>query len=174
MQHNNYEQNIAFFPCLVPPEQIPVNEYRHLKESRFFRWVILKRCKYATKLLAVWISNLLLGLFIIAAKFVHYDITHSDFYISALAKLAVLLTLTQLYTAWNNIYSPLVNRGIDYKIYQSKTTQIWQKSKSMLVRDRLVARFQVCPILKRLKQLILLLLLFLSLDCLILFLTINH
>ncbi|WP_342799544.1 CGLD27 family protein [Hyella patelloides] len=45
---------------------------------------------------------------------------------------------------------------------------MWHKPELMLVRDRLIGRFQVRPIFKRIKQTILLLLLFLSLNCLIL------
>lgn len=173
MQHNDKDRDLAFFFCPVPPGQLPINEYQHLKESTFFQWAILEGWKYILKLIAVWVGGCLFALFIINGRSTYHAINGSDFCIGALmGKLAVLFVLIRLDAAWRNVYSRLIHQKIDYQIYASRKTKIWQKQKTMGVRDCLVARFQVRPILKRLKQSILILLLFISLDLLILFITI--
>ena len=159
----------SLFP--VPLEKLPVNEYKDLKESKFFRWAILTRPKYAAKLLAVGISSLLFSLFIFTAKSVHHEIALSDFLWSGIvAEIIVLFCLFQLYRAWHVIYSLLIDRKVIYEVYKNSRTIIWPKPQSMLMRDRLIGRFQVRPILKRIKQTIFLLLLLLSVNCLILIL----
>ncbi|MDJ0635259.1 MAG: CGLD27 family protein [Xenococcaceae cyanobacterium MO_188.B29] len=159
----------SLFP--VPSEQLPVNEYQDLKESKFFRWAVLDRPKYAAKLLAVWISSLLVSLFIFTAQSLPYDIALSDFLWSGIvAKTIVLLCLCQLYLSWHEIYSLLIDKKIIYKFARNSRTMMWQKPPSMLMRDRLIGRFQVRPILKRIKQTIFLLLLLLGLNFSILFL----
>ncbi|MEL6163393.1 MAG: CGLD27 family protein [Cyanobacteria bacterium J06628_3] len=164
-----------FSICPVPRKQIPVNEYRDLKERMFFHWAILEDSKYAAKLLAVWVSGLLIAAFLIAGKSVSRNITYVGFYWSAiLAKIAVLLCLMQLYTAWHYLYLRLMNQKIAYKLLESSKTAVWYKPESTLIRDRLIARFQVRPVLKRIKQTILLVLLFLILNFSILFLTLSY
>ena len=173
MQHNNENVNLAS-ACPVPLEQQPIQQYRHLRESRFFRWAILKRDKYTVKLLAVGISGLLLTLLVFAAKD-QYNIYKYNFWVSTvIAQLIVLVFLIRLYAAWEYIYLRLISQRIDYRILATRKTRLWDKPKLWLAQDRLIARFQVRPTLKRLKHSILHLLLFTSLNFLILFITINH
>ena len=93
--------------------------------------------------------------------------------VQLLEKIAVLLFLTRLYVAWHRIHLYLVDREIDYKIYDSIEDNVWCKPKLMLSRDLLIARFQVRPILTRIEQTIFLLLLLLSLNFPFLFFSIN-
>ena len=174
MEHSNQDE-LAHFPCPVPLKQLPVYEYQHLRGSKFFRWAVLNFGKYTTKLLAVGISSLLLVLLFYSARLANRGLTYSEFLGSMMfAELVVLLTLILLYAGWHNLYSRLVDRQIDYKIHSQKKTEVWHKPKSMLLRDRLIARFQVRPILKRLKRTILLLLLLLCVNFGILFLTVHY
>ena len=175
MQHNNPdERDLAFSSCPVPTKQLPVNEYRDLKESAFFRWATLKVSIYTAKLLSVWVTGLLIAEFFIAVISVSHDIKYANFFWSPiLGEIAVLLCLVQLYIGWNYVYFRLTNQKIAYKLLKSNKTTVWYKSKSILMRDRLVARFQVRPILKRIKETIFLVSLFLSINFLILSLFLN-
>lgn len=152
MQNDNVDESgfTVFTP--VPSEQIPVNEYRSLQESRFFRWAILERWKYTTKLLAVWITGFLFSTLFFATRSTIYNLALSDCLWSiVVAKTFVLICLLRLYTAWHYVYSRLLANEIDYKSKQRKTA-VWQKPKLMQKRDNLVARFQIKPVLQRLRQ----------------------
>ena len=172
VQHNN--ENIDAI-CLIPLEQQPVREYWRLRKRKFFRWAILSRSKYVTKLLAVWISVLLLVLFILALRSPYRVLSYSDFLIGAIiAELAVFLCLIGLYAAWQYIHSRLIYRKIDYKVLATKETKLWHKSELVLARDRLIARFQVRPIIKRISMSMVLLAVIASLNFFILFVTTSH
>ena len=175
MKHNNRdERDLAFSSCPVPREQLPVNEYQDLKESVFFRWATLEGSIYSAKLLAVWIAGLLFATFFIIVVSVRHRINYTSFFWSPIVgEVAVLLCLIQLYTEWHYVYLRLMNQKIVYKTLQSSKNTVWYKSKPILMRDRLIARFQVRPVLKRIKETIFLVLLLSSSNFLILFLTIN-
>lgn len=68
MQHDRFNEDGFAFSSPVPPEQLPAKQYRDLKARRFFRWAVLNRLKFTTKLLAVWISSLLLAMLVVAAR----------------------------------------------------------------------------------------------------------
>ena len=150
MQNDNVDRSGFTFYTLVPSEQIPVNEYRSLQESRFFRWATLERWKYATKLLAVWIAGFLFSTLVFATT--SHNLTLSDYLWSIIVgNIFVLLCLLKLYSAWHRVYSRLLVNKIDYNLKPQKTVA-WQKPKLMQYRDNLVARFQIRPVLQRLRQ----------------------
>ena len=99
------QNKFAHFLASAPLKQLPINEYKDLKRSRFFRWAVLDRQKYATKLLAVWIASFMMSMFIVASLSVDRDITSSSFLKSAIVgKIAVLLALIKLYAAWKYVH----------------------------------------------------------------------
>ena len=170
VQHNN--ENIDASP--IPLEQQPVREYWCLKKRRFFRWAILDLSKYVNKLLAVWISSLLLALFVFAMRSPHRVLSYSELLIGAIiAELAVLAALIKLYAGWNYIRFRLIHREIDYKIWSFEQTKVYRKPKLMLARDVLIARFQVIPVLKRIEKSMMCLTIIISSSFLILFVTTN-
>ena len=153
MQNDNVDKSGLTFFSPVPSEQIPVNEYRSLQTSKFFRWAILKRWKYTTKLLAVWITGFLFSTLVFATRYTGQDLALSDYLWSIIvANIFVLLCLLRLYIAWHHIYSRLLVNKINYQISQPLKTLAWQKPKLMQERDNLVARFQIRPVLHRLRQ----------------------
>ena len=178
MQHNNAgDRDFSFMICPVPLRQQPVIQYRRLKEKRFFRWAILTRSVYNTKLLAVWVTGVLLCLYAVNINSPqHGVISVVDLLWSAIVgKLALLCCLLKLYAAWRYVYSRLINSEIVYKILKAETVKVvvWQKSQLFMTRDALVARFQVKHILKRIEQTLLSVLLLFSINIIILFLVTN-
>ena len=152
MQNDNVDESGFTFFTPVPSEQIPVNEYRSLQESRFFRWAILERWKYTTKLLAVWIAGFLFSALVFTTRSTAYNLALSDCLWSIIiANIFVLLSLMRLYAAWHYVYSRLLVNKIDYKS-KLKKTAVWEKPRLMQERDNLVARFQIRPVLQRLRQ----------------------
>ena len=171
VQHSN--ENIDAI-CL-PFDRQPVREYWCLREKRFFRWAILPLSKYVTKLLAVWISTLLLALFVRALRSPYRALSYSDISLGAvIADCTVFLCLIRLRAAWYYIYSRLIYREIDYKNLATKETEVCRKSELVLARDRLIARFQVRPILKRIERSMMLLAVIIGSNFLILFVTTNY
>ena len=153
MQNDNVDKSGLTFFSPVPSEQIPVNEYQSLRESKFFRWAILKRWKYTTKLLAVWVAGFLFSTLVFANKSTGNNLTLSNYLWSIIiASIFVLFSLIRLYVAWHNVYSRLLASKIDYKILKPRKTVVWQKPRLMQYRDNLVARFQIRPVLHRLRQ----------------------
>ena len=153
MQNDNVDESGFTFFTPVPSEQIPVNEYRSLQESRFFRWAILERWKYTTKLLAVWIAGFLFSALVFTTRSTAYNLALSDCLWSIIiANIFVLLSLMRLYAAWHYVYSRLLVNKIDYKISNPQKTIAWRKPKLIQERDNLVARFQIRPVLQRLRQ----------------------
>ena len=153
MQNDSVDESGFTFFTPVPSEQIPVNEYRSLQESRFFRWAILERWKYTTKLLAVWITGFLFSTLVFTTKYTGQNLALSDYLWSIIiANIFVLLCLLRVYAAWHRVYSRLLVNKIDYKISKPQKTVVWQKPKLMQYRDNLVARFQIRPVLQRLRQ----------------------
>lgn len=116
---------------------------------------------------------MLLTLYAITIKSNQYGITLANFlWGSTLGEVAVLFSLIKLYAAWNYVHSRLISLKVNYKI-SSGEFQLWHKPKSVLMRDSLVARFQVRPILQRIKQTIIFILLLFIVNLLTLFLVIN-
>ena len=153
MQNDNVDESGFTFFTPVPSEQIPVNEYRSLQESRFFRWAILERWKYTTKLLAVWVAGFLFSTLVFTTRSTAYNLALSDCLWSIItANIFVLLCLLRLYAAWHYVYSRLLVNKIDYKILNLKKTAVWEKPRLMQERDNLVAKFQIKPVLQRLRQ----------------------
>ena len=151
MQNDNVD-NSGFTFLSLPLKQIPVNEYRSLRERKFFRWATLKRWKYTTKLLAVWVTGFLFSTLIFATKS-SQNLVPSDYLGSiVIANIFVLLCLVKLYVAWHHIYTRLLINKIDYQILKPQKTVVWQKPKLMQYRDGLVARFQIRPVLQRLQR----------------------
>ena len=70
---------------------------------------------------------------------------------------AVIFCILKLYAVWRCIYSGLIKQKIVYEIPRLRKATTWQKPQLMMIRDRLIARIQVRPILQRLKQTLLLL-----------------
>ena len=151
MQHNNADK-FAHFLASVLLKQLPINQYKDLKQSKFFRWAILSRWKYATKLLAVWIGGFLVAMVVLGSLSVHHDIMSAVYGGATVEKIAVLLSLTKLYIAWCRIHLHPIAQEIDYKIYDSIEDNVWCKPKLILSKDLLIDRFQVRPILQRIKQ----------------------
>ena len=178
MQHNNAgDRDFSFMICPIPSRQQPVIQYQRLKEKRFFRWAILTHSVYSTKLLAVWVTGVLVCLYAINIDSPKYEgISVVDLlWCAIIGELAVLCCLTKLYTAWRYVYSRLINSEIVYKIPRAKAVKVavWQKSRLFMMRDTLVARFQVKHILKRIEQTLLSVLLLFGINIIILFLVTN-
>ncbi len=154
--------------CPVPTEQQPLNEYQDLRESWFFRWGTVSLRHYLTTIAWVWVLSSAISIPVAAASFppLKYPV---HFCLSAVAGsgIVVLFLLVRLYLGWVYVRDRLRNATISYEESGWYDGQLWQKTPTMLSQDRLVANYQVEPILQRLHRTFAGLLLMVFVGCLV-------
>lgn len=144
------ESSLKF--CPVPLEQQPVHEYEELKESWFFRWATLDKLDYGKKLIWVAIWGWIIGGPIVAASFPPAKFPLKFGLGGTLAaSLLVALFLARLYLGWLYIRDRLNSEKVIYEESGWYDGQVWPKPPEVLTRDRLIATYQVEPIIQRLQ-----------------------
>jgi hypothetical protein len=139
------------WPCPVPEEQQPLNEFRELKESGFFRWGTLDPHQYWLKVIWIWGLSWVITGPVAAASFpISKDPMHFTLCASAGASLILILLLLRLYLGWKYIGDRLNSPTVSYEESGWYDGQIWEKSPESLTQDQLIVTYQVRPILKRL------------------------
>lgn len=138
--------------CPVPSEQQPLNEYEQLKEAWLFRWGTLEFAKYQRKIAWVGAFGWLVAAPIAAASFTPKTEPLSFALGCAVgASLLVALLIVRLYLGWKYVGDRLKGETVFYEESGWYDGQTWRKPLEVLTRDRLVASYQVEPILVRLK-----------------------
>ncbi len=137
--------------CPVPADQQPLNEYRELSESGFYRWGLLPVAQYTRKLLWVWAWGWLVAGPVAAGSFPigKYPLKFT-LLASAGASIFVWLTLARLYVGWFHVRSRLNSPTIFYEESGWYDGQVWEKPAEVLTQDRLVVTYQVQPVFRRL------------------------
>ena len=139
--------------CPVPLEQQPLNEYRELSESWFFRWGTLPLSIYLRKIGWVWLWAWAIAGPVAAASFsparhpVQFGLMGAGG-----ATLLLALVLIRLYLGWAYIRSRLASSTVFYEESGWYDGQTWDKPIEVQAQDRLVVTYQVQPVLRRLQQ----------------------
>lgn len=150
------------YVCPVPTEQQPLNEYEELKAAGFFKTCTLNWQQYISKLVWIWGISWLIAGPVAAASFApHKHIIQFILCGSAGASLGVLLVLVRMYLGWSYIKSRLTTATIFYEESGWYDGQTWTKPEEVLSRDSLIATYQIQPILQRIQQSFISLVLFL-------------
>lgn len=138
--------------CPVPVEQQPMNEYLNLKQSMFFFWTTREIKAYLKSTLLFSFFTYLLTIMLISASQPTLSNNQNLFiYMFLFGNVPLGLWFLRLYLAWLYVYDRLVKASVSYEESGWYDGQVWVKSTRMLVQDRLVAEYQLIPILKRLK-----------------------
>jgi hypothetical protein len=138
--------------CPVPPDQMPLNEYRSLQDSWFYGWSSWSLAHFIGRLL--WIGG---PACLISAPIATYsfppDESFVHFLLSTLggAIFWVGLVLLRLYLGWLYVHQRLTNKTIPYEETGWYDGQFWTKGDAEMMQDLLVDEYQVKPILQRLK-----------------------
>jgi Conserved in the green lineage and diatoms 27 len=139
--------------CPVPLEQRPVNEFRELSESRYFRWATLNGWDFLKPLAIAFSLTFLISAPTAAAS---YPIAHYPLQwlliATAGATLIPLFLLIRLYLGWNYIKTRLLAPKIFYEESGWYDGQIWEKTPDFLNQDKLIVTYEVQPILQKLQQ----------------------
>ncbi len=139
--------------CPVPLEQQPLNEYKELAESWFFRWATFDLSPFVRKLVWVWVWSWAIAGPIAAASFIPAKYP-GQFLLTGAggATLLLSLVLLRLYLGWFYIRSRLANATVFYEESGWYDGQTWTKPPEILTQDKLVVNYQVEPILQRLRR----------------------
>jgi Conserved in the green lineage and diatoms 27 len=126
--------------CPVPIEQQPLNEYRSLAESWFFRWATFDLIGYIKPIALLWIGG--------PAK----HPLEFAFWAAGGACILPTIAMVRLYLGWTYIRRRLFATRIFYEESGWYDGQTWEKNPDMLNQDRLVAVYEVQPILQRMQM----------------------
>jgi hypothetical protein len=138
--------------CPVPVEQQPINEYQSLKESWFYSWATLDWVSYLKPFLVIWALSWIVAAPVATVSFPwtkypwHFALSGA-----AGASIIPILALLRLYLGWVYISDRLSQETIFYEESGWYDGQTWTKPPEVLQRDRLIANYQIRPILQRLK-----------------------
>jgi hypothetical protein len=139
-------------PCPVPEEQQPLNEYRSLADSWFFKWATLDLGAYLKPLLLLWLGSWMISGPVSAASF--FPTKHPIefiFWATLGAFILPVIAVARLYLGWAYIRRRLFATKIFYEESGWYDGQMWEKNPEMLDQDRLIAVYEVQPILWRMQ-----------------------
>jgi len=139
--------------CPVPAEQQPINEYQDMRESWFYSWGGRALGGYVKPLVVLWITSWIVTGPVAAVSFAPGKHPLPFLLSAGLGALALpVLTLMQLYTGWLHVGRRLQRKAVPYEESGWYDGQIWIKPDDILNRDRLIADYQVEPILRRIQR----------------------
>ncbi|MBD2196631.1 MULTISPECIES: CGLD27 family protein [Calothrix] len=138
--------------CPVPTEQQPLNEYEQLRTSWLFSDCALNWRQHITKMLMLWSFSWIIAGPVAAASFPpHKQIGQFLLCGAAGASIGVILLLVRLYLGWYYVSDRLTSRAVFYEESGWYDGQTWIKPEEILNRDRLIATYEIKPILRRLQ-----------------------
>lgn len=139
--------------CPVPIDQIPIKEYESMSESWFYSWGARSLYRYLVPVISLWLLSWVVVGPMAAVSFVPAKLP-AQFVISASLGSLLLpaLALVQLYTGWRHVCDRLAQQAVPYEESGWYDGQIWEKPEDVFNRDRLIADYQVKPILYRIQK----------------------
>lgn len=151
-----FVQNLMLSPttlCPVPEEQQPLNEFKDLQESWFFKWAMLEQLPFLGRLAIVWAVGLVLVMPISLVSFPFAKLPVQCFWSAAIgACFPVIFVLVQQYLGWTYVRDRLSAERIFYEESGWYDGQYWTKPSEMLAQDQLVVTYQIHPLLKRIQR----------------------
>jgi hypothetical protein len=135
----------------VPPEQRPLEEYRQLLASWFFRWPTGAPAGLARALAGSWLLALgpclLVASGSLALRRAPLQLGLAG---ASAALLLPLLLLLRQWLGWRYVQARLLAERVDYEESGWYDGQVWEKPISWRLQDRLVASHEVAPVMGRL------------------------
>lgn len=145
--------NIPNYECPVPTDQRPINEYNSLKNAIFFFWTTQPTNLYLRDLMRL--SIVIYGLIgiIIKISTLNSELSSNDLgYMFTFGSTLLILCCLRLYLGWSYIYDRLIKASVTYEESGWYDGQTWIKPPEYLIQDKLIATYELLPILTRLKQ----------------------
>lgn len=144
--------------CPVPTDQQPMNEYSNLKASVFFFWTTKDLSSYIKSTVLLMVGSYFLVFALISSSTPSTEKMEAITIITYLAifgNLLLSLYFIRLYLGWIYVYGRLMKASISYEESGWYDGQTWVKTPNLLIQDKLIAEYQIKPILQRIKLTIL-------------------
>jgi hypothetical protein len=140
-------------PCPVPPEQRPLEEYGQLLRSWFFAWPAGGSLPLVRSLLLSWLLVLPVALLVAGGSItLRHEPVRLTIAAATAAGLLPLLLLSRQWLGWSYVRQRLMAETVEYEESGWYDGQVWEKPIAWRQQDLLVARFQVDPVMRRLRQ----------------------
>lgn len=148
----DYRMDAPSTVCPVPSEQQPLNEFRELQESWFYRWATLDLPAFCRPVVMLWGMTLVLVAGPVAAVSFSPQRDGGHFLLAALggALVGPTLALIQLYMGWRYVRDRLASPTVFYEESGWYDGQTWAKPEEVQLQDRLVVTYEIQPLLQRL------------------------
>jgi hypothetical protein len=144
--------DVSVSSCPVPAEQQPMNEYRSLQESCFFRWATLDGQSFLVRTMIVWVMGLIFCLPIAAESFNLHAALVKGVLAAAMGATGLLLLLfIRLQLGWGYICDRLYSPTVVYEETGWYDCQAWAKPEATLTQERLIVTYELRPFLQRLR-----------------------
>ena len=138
--------------CPVPKDQQPTNEFIELSKSKIFSMAKSKR-SFLFILLKFWLGTFIIFIAISSGSVYFETSTLKYILLSFFSSLSLPFLLSiRLYLGWNHIFKRLTSEKVEYEESGWYDGQIWLKPINLKVKESLIARLEVKPILKNLIQ----------------------
>ncbi len=137
----------------IPPDQQPLNEFNELKASWFFAWGSAVGWAFWRIVLFVWLGWAVMAVPLSLASFDPQR--HFWQFLAATfagASIGLAFILLRLFLGWSYVYDRLNSSTIIYEETGWYDGQKWEKSGLELTQHRLIANYQIAPILQRLRS----------------------
>jgi hypothetical protein len=137
----------------VPHEQVPLNEYRALRQSFFLGWGCLPAGAFWRRIVGLWLGSAVLVAPIAAVSFPWPRHGLELILWSGLgACLVGSLPVLHLWLGWRYVLQRLESASIVYEETGWYDGQEWTKSAVELTQDRLLVSYEVSPIVRRISR----------------------
>ena len=147
------ESPVSEQPCPVPEAQQPLSLYRELVESWFFSWPHRGDASLGRFLLASWLGVLPISLLVASGSVpLRHDLPRLAVAAAVAALVVPLLLLVRQWLGWTTVLQRLLAERVEYEESGWYDGQVWEKPIAWRQQDLLVARYQVDPVLLRLRQ----------------------
>lgn len=137
----------------IPLDQQPLNEYNALRESCFFAWGGAEGWSFWRTMGLIWAIWAILAVPLSLASFDPHR--HLGKFISATvagASIGLGFMLLRMLLGWGYIYDRLNSTTVLYEETGWYDGQTWEKPEVELTQHRLIANYQILPILQRLRS----------------------
>ena len=141
--------------CPVPLSQIPLEEFKQLCKSWFFRWGINNANTLYKNLIFSWFIILPFILIIETGSFTlkthPTQLVLLGLIFGLILPLAILI---RLFLGWNYIFRRLMAEKIEYEESGWYDGQVWEKPIDWREKDILIAQYEVKPIISKISKLL--------------------
>jgi Conserved in the green lineage and diatoms 27 len=138
--------------CPVPLEQRPLNEYLQLRQSFDFNWTTPTAENFIKNVIILTtITYINCGCIVFLTSTLNDNLIKNIIVISASSSIILTIIFLRVYLGWNYVYNRLIQATIAYEESGWYDGQIWVKTTETLSQDRLIAKYELLPIITKLK-----------------------